>query len=64
VLLQTPSKSGIVVVVADNNNEDARYTAASEPSVLTVGASTDADALRSPTTVPAPVDVMAPGVAF
>jgi subtilisin family serine protease len=57
-------KAGIVVVVAaGNNNEDATlHSPASEPSVLTVGASTDADARATFSNYGTLVDVMAPGV--
>jgi subtilisin family serine protease len=57
-------KAGIVVVVAaGNDNEDAsQHSPASEPSVLTVGASTNTDARATFSNFGSLVDVMAPGV--
>jgi subtilisin family serine protease len=57
-------KAGIVVVVAagNNNNDASQHSPASEPSVLTVGASTNTDTRASFSNFGTLVDVMAPGV--
>ena len=56
--------SGVTTVVAAGNSDDdaADYSPASTPSVITVAASTIADAKASFSNWGAPVDIWAPGM--